>query len=280
MLELLPSCRIQLVNKWKRFSPPHSVLLVVETDHRTELLLKIRQLKGSKSKRLEGYQRDVGDLFNLILNLNGFGKSQAQFKQDIFAWVANGMKRGGFFVEFGGTDGVNLSNSYLLEKEFGWAGIIAEPGRSWHEALKRNRSCALEFDCVWKASGETLEFNLLEEAALSTITQFNASDGRNRAKKKGETYMVNSISLKDMLDKHGAPEIIDFLSIDTEGSEFDILNAFDFDKYSFNVVTCEHNFAPIRDDILKLMQANGYQRVLPTISHCDDWFVNERLLKQ
>ncbi len=90
---------------------------------------------------------------------------------------------------------------------------------------------------------------------------------------KGETYTVRTISLVDMLKKHNAPSVIDYLSIDTEGSEFEILSAFDFSKYQFNAITCEHNYAPIRDDIHSLLSQHGYRRVFPHISQCDDWYV-------
>lgn len=239
--------------------------------------MNFEKLIDTKAKRLRGYQKDVPALFDFVLKLYGSGKSHAQFQQDIFAWVANGMKRNGYFVEFGGTDGIELSNSYLLENEFGWTGIVAEPGRLWHDALKRNRNCQIEFDCVWKSTGDRLEFHMLEEAALSTLTKFDSADGRRRKQKKGETYMVDTISLEDMLHKHGAPDVIDFLSIDTEGSEFEILNAFDFSKYRFNVITCEHNFTPVRKNIQALLASKGYKHVFPRLSHCDDWFIHESL---
>ena len=80
-------------------------------------------------------------------------------------------------------------------------------------------------------------------------------------------------SLEDMLDKHGAPSKIDYLSIDTEGSEFDILKDFDFEKYDIKIITCEHNFTKSRKDIFSLLTSNGYQRKLTGASKFDDWYV-------
>ena len=70
--------------------------------------------------------------------------SQAQLWQDLFVLHELGMKRDGYFVEFGATNGVSLSNTYLLEKQFGWKGILAEPARCWHAAREKNRSAAIE----------------------------------------------------------------------------------------------------------------------------------------
>ncbi len=77
-----------------------------------------------------------------------------------------------------------------------------------------------------------------------------------------------------MLRSNNAPKIIDYLSIDTEGSEFDILNAFDFGEYSFRVITCEHNYTEKRLLIHDLLKKNGYKRVFEEISLFDDWYVN------
>ena len=54
-------------------------------------------------------------------------RSRSQLRQDIFVLCTLDFKRNGFFVEFGATNGVDLSNSYLLETEFNWTGILAEP---------------------------------------------------------------------------------------------------------------------------------------------------------
>src|SRR6056297_216441 len=66
---------------------------------------------------------------DFIENLN-FSKSQ--LRQDLFVLSELGFKQHGFFVEFGATNGIDLSNTYLMEARFGWNGILAEPARLWH----------------------------------------------------------------------------------------------------------------------------------------------------
>jgi hypothetical protein len=66
-------------------------------------------------------------------------KSKAQLRQDLFVLTHLDFKTHGFFVEFGATDGIHLSNSYLLEREFHWSGILAEPAKSFEVALRQNR---------------------------------------------------------------------------------------------------------------------------------------------
>lgn len=200
-------------------------------------------------------------------------QSHSQLGQDLFALTFNGHRRGGFFVEFGGTDGVGLSNSYLLEKGFEWQGIVAEPDRSWHAKLHENRSCHIETDCVWRKTGETLKFASVEVGELSTIADFAKGDQFASARKGASTYDVQTISLLDLLDKYDAPKAIDFLSVDTEGSEYEILSAFDFSAYKFNFVTIEHNYTKTRSKLRQLMEANGYQRVFETLSRFDDWYI-------
>lgn len=221
----------------------------------------------------EGTIREIDTLFDIMLMQHSRAHSSAQLKQDIFALLVNGFKRGGFFVEFGATDGIDLSNTFLLEKEFGWRGILAEPGMMWHADLSANRECSIDFDCVWSKSGEELDFDMVDLGALSTLSQFSDCDGHGMARKNKETCKVRTISLLDLLQKHGAPAVIDYMSVDTEGSELDILSAFDFDRYKFNCITIEHNYTPAREPLNELMQKNGYKRVFDYLSKWDDWYV-------
>lgn len=201
------------------------------------------------------------------------GKSRAQLAQDVFVLAECGFKRGGFFVDFGATDGVSLSNTHLLEKEFGWRGIVAEPARCWHEALAANRSCIIERRCVWTTTGARLEFNETTTPELSTLAAFEDKDMHAAARREGNRYEVETISLNELLHKHSAPRWIDYLSIDTEGSELEILAALDFDRYQIGVITCEHNFTDARGKIHALLASRGYVRKYPHLSQWDDWFV-------
>ncbi|MGE0862909.1 MAG: FkbM family methyltransferase [Vicinamibacterales bacterium] len=210
------------------------------------------------------------DAPRLLANL---GASRAQLRQDLFVLSELNFKREGFFVEFGATNGVDLSNTYLLEKAFGWTGILAEPANSWHSALHENRTAHIETRCVWAVSGELLPFNEVNVGSLSTIASFNAADEHAETRRLGRTYKVESISLNDLLEKFNAPKVVDYLSIDTEGSEFEILNNVDYDRYSFGVITCEHNYTPLRDRIHDLLVRKGYQRKYQELSGCDDWYV-------
>lgn len=238
-------------------------------------------VRYSKITRLEEKLKTIDD-FELLLALpiehaSAFVKylprSTSQLRQDLFVLSQVNFKRNGFFVEFGATDGVSLSNSYLLEKEFGWDGILAEPARCWHQALQTNRHVHIEKNCVWKYSASTLTFNEVKDAEFSTIDIYSKADVHRDTRRTRSIYDVETISLNDLLAKHNAPAEIDYLSIDTEGSEFDILENFDFSLYSFRVITCEHNFTPMRLKLHELLTKNGYIRKFESISKFDDWYV-------
>ena len=125
--------------------------------------------------------------------------SKSQLGQDFFVLCHTGFKTNGYFVEFGATNGIDLSNSYVLEKEFGWDGIVAEPAFRWHPELKKNRSCNIETDCVWSKSDVVLTFNEADSGEFSTLNLLSGSDSHRLTRESGRTYSVNTISLQTCL---------------------------------------------------------------------------------
>lgn len=214
---------------------------------------------------------------DLLDTLNFMSKSQSQLNQDLFVLNSLDYKSDGFFVEFGATNGLTLSNTYMLEKFYGWNGILAEPALCWHKELSNNRNCYIEKKCVWSESNTKLFFNETVDPELSTINNFSDSDLHSLSRKKSLTYEVETISLNELLEKYNAPKHIDYLSIDTEGSEFQILSNFNFEKYSFGIITVEHNYTNDREKIYELLVDKGYERVYSDLSKFDDWYINSNL---
>lgn len=209
----------------------------------------------------------------LLALMRNVDELRSQFGQDAFVLSQLLFKKGGYFVDFGATDGVSGNNSHILEKRYGWKGILAEPARCWHDALQSNRSAHIELACVAAQSGGSIPF--YEKGVFSSMRSHISFGNRlKRLTKPGRFYEVPTISLLDLLQKHRAPKVIDYLSMDTEGSEPDILGAFDFSAYRFRVITCEHNHSPRRDRIFALLSAHGYDRVFESISEADDWYVS------
>jgi len=210
--------------------------------------------------------------------------SHSQLHQDLFVLDILNFKHDGFFVEFGACDGKYLSNTLMMEENFNWKGILSEPCRQWHKELKASRSAIVDTRCVWSKTGESIEFlELVDDAALSghSGSLQSLDDLRSEQSKRADMirkYPVETVSLNDLLDQNTNRSFIDFLSVDTEGSEFEILKKLDFKKYSFGVVCVEHNYKSHRESIHALLRKNGYVRKNQSLSRFDDWYVNQKIL--
>ena len=73
------------------------------------------------------------------------------------------------------------------------------------------------------------------------------------------TYLVNTIRLDELLKEYNAPSFIDYLSIDVEGAELEVLKSIDFTNYSFGYISIEHNNNTGRkEEFHKIFTNNGY----------------------
>ena len=205
------------------------------------------------------------------------GPKAAELGQDVLVLAVTGKKQQGYFVEFGAMDGVFASNTVVLEQHYNWQGIVAEPARRFHQALTQNRRCSIDHRAVTGESGSQLEFKEVPESpGFSTLVQHINSDGHalRRSQSQGDVYTVDTVSLNDLLTHHGAPCDIDYISIDTEGAEVSVLEAFDWSRHNVRIWTIEHNHQKkARDRVLEIMTQQGYARVLTDISRYDDWYV-------
>jgi len=211
---------------------------------------------------------------------------QSQIYQDIFASFIVGDKYDKTFLEFGATDGLDISNSYTLENSFNWKGVLSEPSPQWHEALKKNRkNSKIITKCIWKESGKKLDFFMSDFGPLSTIKDFVESDkisiptNTEIRLKSGKTISVETISLNDVIKEYFNSICPSYISIDTEGSEYEILKAFDLDNFRPKVFTIEHNLTENEKKIEEHLIANGYVRIFRKLTTFDAWFIPSEILK-
>tara|TARA_Y100000310_G_C20631098_1_gene788682 strand:- start:269 stop:925 length:657 start_codon:yes stop_codon:yes gene_type:complete len=205
-----------------------------------------------------------------------------QFQKDHFgsmlgqdSWVIEEVYKfmeDGYFVDVGATDGITINNTVALEDEFHWTGICIEPSTHFEELKKNRPNCKLCDLAVFNKTGAIVEFqedDVYAAGALSGIKEYFDCH-----QVSGPTFQKETISLFDLLKKYDAPEFIEYLSLDTEGSEFIILENFPFKKYTFGAITVEHNYiVSKRVAIRDLLESNGYIWIKELKE--DDCFVHE-----
>ena len=184
----------------------------------------------------------------------------------------------GVFLEIGADDGVDKSNTKFFEESLGWSGLCIEPSPKRYELLRKNRTCACEKVAVSDSIG-TVEFLDIEGwgKGLSGIVE-NYHDLHSKRiqheithpeNKGSQVITVETDLLNNVLEKHGIFNV-DFCTIDTEGSEFEILSAFDFDKFKIRILLIENNY---RDSSVRnLLISKGY-KFLGKVGQIDDAFI-------
>tara|TARA_R110000851_G_scaffold108061_2_gene228822 strand:+ start:1795 stop:2445 length:651 start_codon:yes stop_codon:yes gene_type:complete len=197
--------------------------------------------------------------------------SQSQLKQDIKVLEYFNNKKQGYFLEVGASDGIELSNTYLLEKSYDWTGICIEPIPKVYEKLKLNRSCLTENKAIYNQSNIDVEFSIANCHTLLSGIPTHLDQHKEKVNNDKEDIIVSTLTLEDLLIKHNSPKFIEYMSLDTEGSEYEILKVFDFNKYKFGLIDIEHNYVePRRSMIRNLLLENGYTYIGE--NHWDDCY--------
>ncbi|HTI97847.1 MAG TPA: FkbM family methyltransferase, partial [Dongiaceae bacterium] len=201
---------------------------------------------------------------------------QSHIGQD--AWVAEclGFKRDGFFLDFGAFDGKTISNTYALEKDLGWRGICVEPNPRYYPQVCACRNCISVNVALWHQSRQQLRF--VDAHGLSAIESFKETD-INASRRQNATKAVievDTLNPNELLRRFNAPTLIDYLTLDVEGAEFDILQALDLKTYAIALMTIEHNHDTERQTTIRNYLAQfGYEVVQ---NRNDDFFYHRQHL--
>ena len=172
-------------------------------------------------------------------------------------------KRNGYFIDIGAWDGEDISNTYYLEKELGWTGVCVEPQHDAFINLQNVRTCSSE--------------NIVFAEKTGMVFFKNAGTGSGIVSGLGpDVNEIPAITITELLTRYKSPAIIDYLSLDTEGNELEIMRTFPFDRFHFRALTVEHNsymgskHVKRRGEMHQLLEINGYKFVKQ--QDCDDFY--------
>lgn len=209
-------------------------------------------------KYLNGYSISFVDYIK-----SNFRKSNSSLFQDLFALWVNRDVDNGYFVEFGAGNGIDFSNTLLLESE-GWSGLLIEASSNF-DCLRENRSASILRNAVTDKSGQEITFYEASDKNFSSLIPSPNS----------KKIVVNTISLVDALSLVNAPKYIHFMSIDVEGTEYQAISGMDFDKYFVKCMVIEHNNnQQLRNNIYDFLVRKKFNRIFTNETLYEDWYIN------
>ena len=187
----------------------------------------------------------------------------SQVGQDRWVCEHFNFKRGGYFLDIGANDGLQLSNTLTLEKELGWNGLCIEPGRHAFAKLNKNRRYALNVAISNK--DEHVQFN--EVGLIGCIDPAG-------------TQGIEALTLRTLFTKYNPPTLIDYVSLDIEGGEYNALCGFPWDTHQVILWTIEHNMyvdgGVQKAKIKRIMENKGYVIVKSDVDYMEDWWINTK----
>mgnify|MGYP003649140480 CR=1 FL=1 len=208
-------------------------------------------------------------------------KYYSQYKQDQFLnenFFKN--KRNGIFVDIGAYDGIEGSNSYFFEKHLEWKGLCVEPIPSVFNKLIKNRNCFCEQVAAWKEN-DIKKFKIIEgySEMLSGLIDSYEDEHKKRIDSEIEAFNQKSIEIEIqcidinlLLLKYDLYNI-DFLSIDIEGSEIEILKKLDFSKFKIEYISVENNYN--NSEIREILKKANFELI--SRLNIDDIYKNSKL---
>jgi hypothetical protein len=246
-----------------------SVILAHDCAPKSECLSALNTFAIENNQMFEFLQGTCG-MVKIVVNKVTVLNTKSQLYAD--SWVLTRFPEPGFYVDAGCGEGIDMSNTYELEKR-GWKGICIDANPRNFET----RNCIVENAVLGSEDGKEVTFvHSEEDPNLSGVLE-NLKKHEEKVLSSEHTKETRVTQLLgDILDKHGAPQFIEYLNLDVEGAEYDVLSTFPFDKYTFGCLTVEHNFEePKRTQIRTLLENNGY--VYKKAVNWDDWYVRRPL---
>lgn len=171
----------------------------------------------------------------------------------------------GFLVDAGAANGEDNSNTYFLLKGHGWQGILVEPNprdfKNLSALYEGNERVKLLNLAVFSEEG-TLPFYVEPGQASTLSTVFKSRVETIHHATYDAPILVPCIKLSKLLDENQSPKVIDFISIDCEGVDMNVLESMDWDKYKIRLLCVEHSME--KSVLHKFLIDRGYNFLIET----------------
>lgn len=199
----------------------------------------------------------------MILNIKSPILEEIIEKQ--LVWEFFGRKRDGFFVEVGANDPCSGSQTWLLEQN-GWRGVLVEPQAALCEKLRceRKNSKVFQVACSRPEKEGEASLHIGAHCGISTLEQQTDSHGAQFI----GTERVKITTLDKVLSEAGATTV-DFLSLDVEGHEIEVMRGFDFKKYRPSLILIEDGVRTLDKHLF--LKRQGYKLVKRT--SLNNWYI-------
>jgi FkbM family methyltransferase len=191
----------------------------------------------------------------------------AQHGEDSLLWDLLGEKLVGYYVEIGAHNGVNLSNTYFFES-IGWRGLLVEAHPELAEMCRRARPGSIVVHAALGPpnAGDRTRFSMVQGAhGVDALSFTIANDSHlSRIRREGGEIVevdVPRTTLSQLLEQE-QPQSIDFMTIDVEGAELDVLLGADLERWRPRVLVVEDNSMGSDPRVRDYLQQFGYRRLL------------------
>lgn len=166
-------------------------------------------------------------------------KYYSQYGQDQYVIDRLNHQQNGVFVDVGAAHPTQISNTYVLETKFGWQGLLVEADEQFIQQLQQHRSSTVISALVFNQDNLPVQYITTCEVGSGYGNHINGF-GVPHSVKLGQKTLTTT-TLQNILVDNNMPTVIDYLSVDVEGAELQVLQSVNLDKYTFRIITVEEN---------------------------------------
>jgi Methyltransferase FkbM domain len=257
-----------------RSHPQHRVLSSTTANNHITLASQPKQQRQPGWKEIHVFYGDKSHLYDSTsLPTNYLHANQwfSQFRQDELVSRLLQGKRNGYFIDLAANDAVRISNTYALETSFDWNGLCIEPNPVYWTGLSY-RKCHVVAAIVGNQTMEEISFRYPRAKAPQGGILGQQFD--NKSDQWNEGHPRFSVSLLDIFERFHVPPVIDYISLDIEGAEDQVMSSFPFARYRFDLMSVERP----SPNLSNLLLSHGYQ-LLTTIKNVDTLWGHHSILQ-